>query len=143
VEAPAADEILLWQRSSGAPPKAVKADAPKQSRKRHTRKYAEGDMGEEKSFYFRGPEGAMNLRAQNLMLFLQMAEGVDDRTWEHHLRHGDYSRWFRDRIKDDELAAEAAEAEEDQALGPAESRARIKEAVLKRYTAPAQGVDAA
>ena len=37
----------------------------------------------------------MNLRAQNLMIFLQIAEGIDDRTWEHHLRKGDYSEWFR------------------------------------------------
>jgi hypothetical protein len=143
MQPPAPDQVLLWQRSSGAPPQAVKADAPKQSRKRHTRKYAEGDMGEDKSFYFRGPDGAMNLRAQNLMLFLQMAEGVDDRTWDHHLRRGDYSRWFRDQVKDEGLAAEAAQTEQDRTLQQAESRARIKDAVLKRYTAPAPGTDAA
>jgi hydroxymethylpyrimidine pyrophosphatase-like HAD family hydrolase len=143
MQAPARDQVLLWQRSSGAPPQAVKADPPKQSRKRHTRKYAEGDMGEEKSFYFRGPDGAMNLRAQNLMLFLQMAEGVDDRTWDYHLRQGDYSRWFRDQVKDEGLAAEAAQTEQDRTLQPAESRARIKDTVLQRYTAPAPGTDAA
>jgi hypothetical protein len=31
-----------------------------------------------------------------------MAEGVDDATWLHHLRAGDYSRWLRDSIKDDD-----------------------------------------
>jgi hypothetical protein len=41
----------------------------------------------------RGPENALNLRAQNLMIFLQLADGVDDRTWQHHLHAGDYSRW--------------------------------------------------
>ena len=45
-----------------------------------------------KSFYFRGPENALNLRAQNLMIFLQMAAGVDEATWLHHLHAGDYSR---------------------------------------------------
>ena len=50
----------------------------------------------DKSFYFRGPEGKLNLRAQNLMLFLQLADGVDDETWLHHLRQGDYSGWFRE-----------------------------------------------
>jgi len=38
-------------------------------RRRHQRKYAEGDLGADKSFYFRGPAGALNLRAQNLTLF--------------------------------------------------------------------------
>ena len=71
------------------------------------------------------------------MMFLQMAEGVDDRTWGHHLRAGDYSQWFRDMIKDDELAAEAAAAESDESLDAKQSRQRIREAVTRRYTAPA------
>ncbi len=36
----------------------------------------------------------MNLKAQNLMIFLQIAEGIDDVTWMHHLRKKDYSDWF-------------------------------------------------
>ena len=59
---------------------------PKERQKRHARKYAEGELGEDRSFYFRGPEATLNLRAQNLSTFLQMAAGVDDRTWLHHLR---------------------------------------------------------
>ena len=92
---------------SGAP-FPVKVVRPKQSRDRHKRKYAEGELGPDLSFYFRGPDGKLNLRAQNLMLFLQIAEGVDDHTWEHHRARGDYSDWFRHVIKDDELAREAA-----------------------------------
>lgn len=30
--------------------------------RRHHRKYAEGELGEDKSFYFRGPEGRLHLR---------------------------------------------------------------------------------
>jgi hypothetical protein len=81
------------------------APAPSRTqRRRHRRKYAEGEIEPERSFYFRGPEGTLNLRAQNLLLFQQLAEGVDDATWLHHLRRGDYSRWFRDAIKDEALA---------------------------------------
>ena len=90
------------------------------------------------SFYFRGPHNRLNLRAQNLMLFAQIAEGVDDETWEHHRRIQDYSGWFRRVIKDDELTAEAADAESDASLDPAESRRRIIEAIHRRYTAPAR-----
>jgi hypothetical protein len=58
-----------------------------------------GELGEDKSFYFRSPDGALNLQAQNLAFFLQIAEGIDDRTWLRHLRAGDYSQWRRDKIK--------------------------------------------
>ena len=94
---------------------------------RHTRKYAEGELGEDKSFYFRGPDNALNLRAQNLTIFLQMAEGVDDETWRHHLKNHDVSRWMREAIKDEALAGEAQEVEEadrDPAVAPRHSRGR-------------------
>ena len=48
----------------------------------------EGELGEDRGFYFRGPDGALSLRVQNLSLFLQIAAGVDDRTWLYHLRAG-------------------------------------------------------
>jgi hypothetical protein len=53
------------------------------------------------------------------------------------LRNGDYTAWFREAIKDDELAGEAAAVAEDQALDAAESRRRIRTAVESRYTLPA------
>ena len=68
---------------------------------------------------------------------MQIADGVDDRTWLHHLHAGDYSRWLSDAVRDDELAAEVAEVESDRALDARESRARIKDAITRRYTAPA------
>lgn len=111
---------------------------PSQQRQRHSRKYAEGELGEDKSFYFRGAAGALNLRAQNLSMFLQIAEGIDDATWLYHLRSGDYSRWFRDDIKDEDLADDdVAAVESDRTLSAADSRRRIKEAVDRRYTSPA------
>ncbi len=100
------------------------------------RKYATGELGEDKSFYFRGPAGRLNLRAQNLALFVQLAAGVDDETWLYHLRDQDYSRWFREAIKDEELASEVAHVEEDSSMSPGESRALIKAAIEQRYTLP-------
>ena len=128
------DAVLVWERFTDVPPQAVAVGKAKQTHRRHTRKYAEGQLGEDKSFYFRGAAGALKLRAFNLATFLQLAEGVDDDTWLFHLRRGDYVRWFREAIKDDELAAaaQAAEASPD----PAESRAEIAEAIKRRY-APA------
>jgi hypothetical protein len=67
-----------------------------------------------------------------------MAAGVDDRTWLHHLKGGEYTRWFRDAIKDEDLAEAASVVEADRALSAQESRARIKELIDRRYTAPAK-----
>jgi hydroxymethylpyrimidine pyrophosphatase-like HAD family hydrolase len=126
---------MLWRRFDGRA-RNVRLLEPRQQRKRHARKYAEGQLPEERSFYFRGPDNRLRLRAQNLTVFLQMAEGVDEDTWMHHLKAGDYSRWFRECIKDEELAREAAAVELD-GMDAEESRARIREAVERRYTAPA------
>jgi hypothetical protein len=78
------------------------------------------------------------LRAQNLSIFLQMAEGVDDDTWTHHLRSGEYSRWFDEAIKDEELAERVRAVERDQTLSAQETRSLIKELVERKYTAPAK-----
>ncbi|MBY0227859.1 MAG: HAD family hydrolase [Gemmataceae bacterium] len=129
-------EVYLWRKGGEG---AMVALTPcKTQRHRHVRKYAEGELPPDRSFYFTGPQGAMKLRAQNLVLFAQMADGVDDATWTHHLGAGDVSRWFRDHIKDSELAEEAA-AVEKATLTPQVSRERIKEAIAKRYTMPATG----
>ena len=135
---PGDSEVLVWRRATEAFVRKVKPRPPEQSHKRHAHKYAEGNLGPELSFYFRGPREELNLRAQNLTLFLQIAEGVDDDTWTHHLRRGDYSHWFREVIKNDDLATEAAEIEADHNLDASQSRARIKDAIKRRYTAPAE-----
>ena len=70
------------------------------------------------------------------MVFLQLADGIDDATWDHHLRQGDYSRWFRDAIKDENLAAAAARIEQLD-VAPADSRMLIRIAVEQDYTLPA------
>ena len=131
-----AGEGLVWTREGGL--QRIVLRQPQARQQRHVRKYAEGELGEDKSFYFRGPNGTLNLRAQNLAIFLQMAEGVDDQTWMHHLRAGEYSRWFGEAIKDDELAAETSAVEQNDRLSVEETRARIKEVVERRYTAPAK-----
>lgn len=128
-------EALAWSRHDGVIFR-FRAVPSRAERRRHLRKYAEGDLGPH-SFYFRGPDGKLNLRAQNLIIFNQIADGVDDATWLYHLRRGDYSRWFREAIKDDGLAAEAEQIERQPDLPPRESRARIRAAIEQRYTAPA------
>ena len=137
-------EALVWSRSArpdegqdGAAPFRLRIEPPSSERRRHSRKYAQGSLGADKSFYFRGPQGKLNLRAQNLMLFTQLADGVDDGTWLYHLCLGDYSRWFRVVIKDEDLAAQAERVEAQHQIAADESRAAIKAAIEERYTSPA------
>jgi len=134
----AADQVLFWARSAGTPPVAVDPLRPRQARDRHKRKYAEGRLDDDLAFYFRGAQGKLNLRAHNLMLFVQIGQGVDEDTWQFHRNARDYSRWFRAVIKDDELADEAAAVEADTALDAATSRERILSAVDRRYTATSE-----
>ena len=107
----ATGEVLHWTRTGKVPPQVVKTHPCKQERRRHRRKYAEGELPPDRSFYFQGPEKKLNLRAHNFIVFLQIADGVDDATWEHHRREGNYSRWLKDSIKDADLAAAVARIE--------------------------------
>ncbi len=134
---PSDNELLVWQRTPTSIIKTIRADKPRQHHKRHTRKYAIGDLSEEFCFYFRGPNNALNLKAQNLAIFLQLAEGIDDATWMHHLQKKDYSDWFRVHIKDNTLADAADQIESDRSLSAAQSRQAIANLVKTRYTAPA------
>lgn len=133
---PKGERVLFWRVGSKRA-RAIEAQEPRQERKRHTRKYAEGAINEEGSFYFRGPDKAMKLRAQNLLIFLQIAEGVDDATWEFHLKRHDYSTWFREQIRDKKLAKEVRSVEDNEGLSAADSRRLVAEFVHKRYTGPA------
>jgi hypothetical protein len=130
------DEVHVW--TGGGTVGVVSVTKPEERQKRHARKYADGELGEDRSFYFRGPAAALNLRAQNLSTFLQLADGVDDETWLYHLRGNDYSRWFRKAIKDDALASEVSAVEGDRSLSAADSRKQIRDMVETRYTAPAK-----
>jgi hypothetical protein len=59
-----AGEVLAWFRQTEEAPFRFQVAPPKTERRRHMRNYAEGELGEDKSFYFRGPEAKLNLRAQ-------------------------------------------------------------------------------
>jgi hypothetical protein len=125
-------EAVGWFRKTSEKPFWLRAFPTKSERHRHRRKYAEGELAPELSFYFRGVDRKLKLRAQNLSVFMQMADGVDDETWLFHLREGDISRWFRDVIKNPELAAEVQKLETPEASA-AHSRAHVRSEIEKRY----------
>ncbi len=127
-------DVFVWLLGGSHGPLAVRVQPPASEVRRHRRKYAEGKLGADRSFFFRGPGGKLNLRAHNLNMFIQIAEGVDDETWLHHLRSGDYSQWLREAIKDEALASEVREIEKDGKEGPQKTRSAVIEAINRRYT---------
>lgn len=127
-------DVMLW-RNTRADVEIIHTEPPKTERRRHSRKYAEGNLGTDRSFYFRGPEKKLKLKAQNLFIFSQLAEGLDDETWLFHLQQGDYSNWFREGIKDDDLAATVEKVESTE-MTAEESRSAVLAAIQERYTLP-------
>jgi hypothetical protein len=124
---------VVWSASESAPPFPVHILAGRAERIRHHRKYAEGNLHHH-SFFFRGPGNRHNLKSQNLTVFSQIADGIDEDTWLFHLRRGDYSRWFRGAVKDNYLADQAEQIERRQDLQPADTRRLVRGLIEARYT---------
>lgn len=128
-------KAVYWFPRKSEPPIAAEVLPGRAERIRHHRKYAEGNM-RHRSFFFRGPDARHNLRAQNLVVFAQIAEGIDQDTWLFHLRRGDYSRWFRNSVKDKYLGDQAERIERRHDLDPGETRQLIRGLIEARYTLP-------
>ena len=131
-----ADSIVVWFVGDGESPFTMLPIPGRAERIRHLRKYAEGNL-RWNSFYFRGPDNRHNLKAQNLAIFCQLAEGIDEETWMFHLRRGDYSRWLREAVHDDFLATEVEQIESRTDLTTWQTRQMITGLISARYTLPA------
>jgi HAD superfamily hydrolase (TIGR01484 family) len=123
---------IAWWRAEGSPFWFRRPPA-RGEHLRHRHQYFDGEMDPADRFYFRGPNGKLNLAAGNLRTFMELAEGVDDETWLYHLRRGDYARWFRDAIQDVELAAVAQQLQNPADGSAKNSRERIGEMIQKLY----------
>lgn len=130
----ASGEMFLWLPDDARGLLRVRTQPPAAEIRRHRRKYAQGRLSPETSFFFKGPRGKLNLRAHNLIMFNEIADGVDDETWMFHLRQNDYSKWMRKAIKDDALASEVAEIENNPRATARGSRKEVIDAVNRRYT---------
>lgn len=126
-------QAWVWDVEAGKEPVLINTGIPEHLQQRHKKKYATGDM-DYNSFYFRGPEAKLNLKAYNLMIFTQMALGIDEDTWIFHLKRNDYSNWLRHSVHDAELAG-LVEAVENDKKHFRDSRRKIVDLINERYTA--------
>jgi hydroxymethylpyrimidine pyrophosphatase-like HAD family hydrolase/energy-coupling factor transporter ATP-binding protein EcfA2 len=127
-------EAVLATLGEGASVSRFRVARRRVAHRRHVRKYAEGELSPEQSFYFRGAQGQLNLRAANLSRFVELVEGVDAETWAYHLGRREYSSWIRSMIKDNELADEVAGFEAS-ASDPDQIRSEVVAAIRRRYAA--------
>jgi HAD superfamily hydrolase (TIGR01484 family) len=125
-------EAWIWDTSSGKKPFTVQFNKPDHLLHRHKRKYSAGNM-KENSFVFTGPDGKLKLKAYNLVIFVQLAEGVDDDTWMFHLNNNEYSNWLDNRVHDEELASLVRDIENN-LKDPVISRKKIIELIKSKYT---------
>jgi hypothetical protein len=128
-------EALVWKPSQENTPFIIHAYTPAHLSQRHKKKYTIGDMSYN-SFFFRGPENKLNLKAYNLMIFVQLAKGIDEETWMFHLQRHDYSNWIRHSVHDEDLADLVQEVEQ-KGNYPEESRNLVLQLIEERYTAAA------
>ncbi len=135
-------EAVVWHKNGAAAPAHFAIEPCKTERRRHIRKYAEGELPEERSFYFRGPENKLKLRAQNLMAFTDLADGVDAETWLFHWQRGDVSSWLLRNVKDEELTGQVKELEKRLRDDANKSRSAVRDLIEKKYTLPAEGTRA-
>jgi HAD superfamily hydrolase (TIGR01484 family) len=142
---PAPDKLpegtaLSWHKANDDPPAVIMLEPTQTERRRHLRKYAEGSLGEDRSFYFRGSEGKLKLRAHNLIVFTDLADGVDEDTWLYHWKRGEISDWVRTCIKDEHVAEKVAALEREVPDDADESRRRVRELIEETYTLPAEAL---
>jgi HAD superfamily hydrolase (TIGR01484 family) len=131
-------EALIWHKASTKPPRHFVIESSKTERRRHVRKYAEGALPEDRSFYFRGPDKKLNLRAPNLIVFTDLADGVDADTWLYHWRRGEVSNWLRRCIKDEDLTDQVQALEKQVPDDADASRKAVRELIERQYTLPAE-----
>jgi HAD superfamily hydrolase (TIGR01484 family) len=102
---------------------------PQQKHHRHSGKYVAGDVGPWHAFYF----PALGKYAGNLRDFLRLSSLLDDAGLHHHLAAYDFSRWFREVIRDDVLAKQTSLIESDSQLTGENAMGQIARLVQSRY----------
>jgi hypothetical protein len=92
-------------QEAGAPERTVILGPRRTPHVRHWHKYASATLPEGHWFRFRRPTGEVAAIATNLSDFDRILSEIGPDVIDHHLAHGDFSRWILGALQDRELAA--------------------------------------
>lgn len=103
---PLGDAVLCLENAEVVPSglvrfRTVRRDIP---HVRHLHKYLRVPLPEPKRFYFRQSGSSGPYTAANLWEFRDALQTIPPRTLDYHLRRGDFERWLREVLHDEELA---------------------------------------
>jgi len=76
-------QALVWDISLNVQPQIITTKKFRQLNQRHIKKYATGFM-DYNSFYFTRTQD--EFKSINVLIFVQLAGGIDDETWMYHLK---------------------------------------------------------
>ncbi|MGV6394096.1 HAD-IIB family hydrolase [Pseudomonas caspiana] len=126
---PGPEYACLWDLHDGAEVVLLKQLSPMQKHHRHSGKYVAGDVGAWHAFRF----PALGQNASNLTEFLSLSTRLEDSALRDYMSAGDFSKWFREVIRDDVLANKTHQVETDATLAPKEALKQISHLVHSRY----------
>jgi hypothetical protein len=108
---------------------------------RHRQKYAHAQVPPERRFFF-GSNGSSGRTAGNMSEFRSELRRLSEHVLRTHLRAGDFSRWIREVLADDELGRRVREVERwfrtDSAAAPESAVEAIVTAINSRYECNAE-----
>jgi len=119
---------------AGEPARTFHAGERRSAHVRHQHKYATTPLPEHRRFHFHGATGSA---AATLDEFRRHLRHCDLATLDHHLTHGDFSRWVLGTLADCDLGADLAAIERDLRLHRASelehARRRTIDSIERRY----------
>lgn len=126
---PGPEFACLWDLRNDKEVVLLNQLRPTQKHHRHSGKYVAGDVGAWHAFRF----STLCQSASNLTEFLSLSTRLEDTALRGYMNAGDFSKWFREIIRDDVLANKTHQVETDATLAPNEALKQISHLVHSRY----------
>jgi len=126
---PGPEYACLWDLRNDKDVVLLNQLRPTQKHHRHSGKYVAGDVGAWHAFRF----STLCQSASNLTEFLSLSTRLEDTALRGYMNAGDFSKWFREIIRDDVLANKTHQVETDATLAPKEALTQISHLVHSRY----------
>ena len=126
---PGPEYACLWDLRKDKEVAMLNQLRPAQKHHRHSGKYVAGDVGAWHAFHF----STLGQSASNLTEFLSLSTRLEDGALCDYMNAGDFSKWFREVIRDDVLANKTHLVEIDPRLAPQDALEQISRLVQSRY----------